>query len=114
VVQGNPDTPAEINGFHFQPVIRGENLSIAGQVKGRVTDNSAADLGGVLVSIDLDSDPDATTHTETDGTYTLTGIPQGTYTVTASKPGYVTESDIDVEVVAGSATEVNFFLTPIP
>jgi len=110
VVQGNPDTPAGINGFHFKPVIRAANLSTAGQVTGIVKDDLGP-LPGVLVSIDLDPDP-ATAITDEIGEYTLVGIPQGTYTVNASMTGYEPASVDNVQVVAGNVTEVDFDLMP--
>jgi len=115
VVQGNPDTPEGINGFHFQPVVRGANLSVAGQVTGVVTNRDTAEaIEGATVMIDLDPDPDASAMTNVDGEYTLVGIPQGTHTVDASMTGYEPASETGVQVVAGSATVVDFALTPLP
>lgn len=112
VVQGNPETPAGINGFHFKPVVRGANLSIAGQVIGSVTDGDSNAIEGAEVSIELDPDP-TTALTGENGEYALLGIPEGIYTVTASMTGYEAASVDDVEVVAGDATEVHFVLTEV-
>jgi hypothetical protein len=120
VVQGNPETPAGIEGFHFKPVVRGADLSIAGQVTGVVTDIDTGDpIQGAEVMIDLDPDLDATAITDVNGEYTLLGIPEGTHTVTASKEDsegsyeYEPESKTD-EVIAGSTTVVDFALTKVP
>jgi hypothetical protein len=112
VVQGNPETPAGINGFHFKPVVRGANLSIAGQVIGSVTDGDSNAIEGAEVSIELDPDP-TTALTGENGEYALLGIPEGIYTVTASMTKYEAASVDDVEVVAGNATEVDFVLTEV-
>src|SRR3990167_5116760 len=63
VVQGNPETPAGIKGFHFKPVVRVGNSSVHGTISGEVySDNcTPADvtddmpLDGATVSADRKS-----------------------------------------------------------
>lgn len=47
-----------------------------------------------------------------DGSYTLSGIPGGTHTVTAEAPGYDSLSK-PVGIAAGGAAQLNFVLTPL-
>jgi len=44
------------------------------------------------------------------GAYTLSGVPPGTYTVTASAPGYASQSLTSVSVTAGNTATANFAL----
>jgi hypothetical protein len=51
---------------------------------------------------------------EDDGSYTITGIPAGEYTVRAMMFGYVTEKRYRITVENGSSFEVNFTLEQTP
>ncbi len=56
-----------------------------------------------------------TVATDIAGSYNITSIPEGLYTVTASKQGYNPESNSSVEVERGNRTEgVDFYLTEKP
>ncbi len=79
-----------------------EELS-EGTLKGTVTDNSAAPLADVFISINGHG-----TKTGTDGTYTVMLEP-GTYTVTAFKVGTIDDS-ASVTLVAAAVVEQNFTL----
>jgi hypothetical protein len=80
-----------------------------GTISGKVTDaDTGKPIEGALVIADGYS-----TRTGISGNYQLIGIPAGTYTVTASKSGYYTESKPAV-VTKGKTTELNFQLEPIP
>lgn len=48
-----------------------------------------------------------------DGTYSLSGIPAGTHSVTASAPGYSPLSKT-ATIAAGGAAQLNFILIPLP
>jgi hypothetical protein len=110
IVQGNPDTPNGINGFHFNPVIRAANVSTSGTINGKVVDNSSAEMSGAYIWID--QDPIEYSGYSVDGEYTISGVPEGTYTVKASMDGYNTASLEGVGVVAGNKTQlVDFALT---
>lgn len=111
VVQGNPDTPAGINGFHFKPVIRAINLSEAGTIYGSVSDNSGTAISNAHVWVVQDSVV-SSTYTELDGSYRIIGLPSGSYNVYAEFAGFITDSVDNVSVSASSETEVNFQLTP--
>jgi len=56
-----------------------------GTLSGTVTDANSQPISGVSVSM-----TGASVNTDSNGVYTITGIPVGTYTVTFSKTGYTT------------------------
>lgn len=110
VVQGNPNTPAGINGFIFKPVIRAVNLSEAGTIYGKVTDSD----GNILVNSHIWVEQDSvisSTYTEIDGSYRIIGLPAGTYNVYAEFMDFITGTAENVVVSASSETEVNFELS---
>jgi len=111
VVQGNPNTPAGINGFIFTPVIRAVNMSTAGRITGLVTDNSSAVLPNAEVWIEQESVVSATFTDET-GAYALIGVPAGNDSVYTTKADHDTVSASGLEVVAGNETHQDFELTP--
>lgn len=82
-----------------------------GQVRGVVTDDSLAPLGGAQIGI-LDSDPQVVVSTNNAGQYALVGLLPGTYTMQFQKLGYMTVTS-QVDVKAGEVTEANALLTPI-
>jgi len=102
VLKGNMDSPAGIKGFNFKPVIRAVNKSTSGTIQGVVSDGDNNPLPGVTVSIMLDEL--VTTSTEEDGSYALTGIPEGIYSITAEHENYTTLTIDELEVVAGNKT----------
>lgn len=111
VVQGNGDTPAGINGFHFKPVIRAINLSNAGTIYGSVSDNEGNALSNVHIWVEKDSVV-SSTYTEIDGSYRIIGLPSGNYDVYAEFTGFISGSVDNVSVSSSSESEVNFQLTP--
>jgi hypothetical protein len=115
VVQGNPETPAGIKGFHFKPVVRAVNVSIVGSIGGTVKDNSGTELASVLITLEqegVELTPTAQTGSdpENPGKYLIPGLQPGLYKVIASKEGYVTKDSTDVEVFIGNQSQVDFIL----
>jgi hypothetical protein len=53
----------------------------------------------------------ATNVSPSDGVYSLSGVPSGTHSVTASAPGYSSQTK-DATLSAGEAAQVNFVLSP--
>ncbi len=51
-----------------------------------------------------------TTYTDEEGLYNLDRIPEGTYDITASAPGYYSSTEDDITIRAGKTTKVNFEL----
>lgn len=79
-----------------------------GAIEGRVTDAETGDpLPGVNVAIEGTQRGAAT---GVDGTYEITGVEAGTYTLLASFVGYAQATRRGVEVQAGETTTVNFDL----
>jgi hypothetical protein len=108
VLKGNIDTPAGIKGFNFKPVIRAVNKTSAGTIAGVINDADGDYLSGVSVSIMLDEL--VTSQTEEDGSYALSGIPEGVYSITAENEGFTSVTIDEVEVLAGNKTVQNFVL----
>ncbi len=88
VVQGNPDTPAGINGFTFKPVVKGVNLAETGTLSGSVTDMSSNMLEGVEVAVFANDTLNTTTFTTSAGNYTVPGLLPGSYRVEAELTGF--------------------------
>jgi hypothetical protein len=82
-----------------------------GTVVGTVTDPSGALIAGAVVTV---SDPASGTTlratTTNDGSFALTTVPPGTYTVTASKSGFSVAKAAGVEVNIGGQTTLNLKL----
>jgi hypothetical protein len=108
VLKGNMDTPAGIKGFNFKPVIRAVNKTSAGTIAGVINDSDGNHLSGVSVSIMLDELHNS--QTEEDGSYALSGIPAGIYSITAAKDGFTSVTIDELEVLAGNKTVQNFVL----
>ncbi|MBS0011753.1 MAG: DUF4382 domain-containing protein [Bacteroidales bacterium] len=111
VLKGNMHSPAGINGFNFKPVIRAVNNSTAGMVKGVVSDTASVAIDNASVWIMADTTI-ATAYTDTTGYYALPGIPEGTYSLYATKENYDTVMYDNVIVKAANLTVKDFVLTP--
>ncbi len=104
VVQGNPDTPAGINGFIFTPVIRATNLSDAGRLVGVITNQEETVLEGAQVSVFASDTLHTTTFSNLEGFYTVLGLQEGEYDVEVSLREYVTRQIENVEIIEANAT----------
>jgi hypothetical protein len=84
-----------------------EPLTVTSTISGQITQAGGAPLAGVLVS----AGPGHSTTTGTDGTYTISGLAAGTYTVTPNKTG-VTFSPATRQVsLPPNTSSVNFSAT---
>jgi hypothetical protein len=91
VIQGNPDTPAGINGVLFKPTLRVVVEDVAGSIAGTLTQNlgDATVVGGLVVTattVDPGDDEEfqssiATATTDENGAYTIYFLAPGDYTV---------------------------------
>jgi thermitase len=80
-----------------------------GSITGKVTDAAdASPIAGATVS-----DGTRTATTDATGQYIISGVPEGSYTVTASAAGYSASSQ-GVSVVAGQTATANFALAQLP
>ena len=86
----------------------------AGQasVVGLVSDKSGAVVVGATVNLVSSSTGlTRTVHTGTDGAFSITNVPPGPYTITASQTGFAQQKS-DVVLSVGAATNLNFALSP--
>ncbi len=91
-----------------------ENFTIleeVGEISGYVLDNNGNAVEGATVQTDTGGDQ---TSSAADGSYTLEDVDPGTYDVTASKSGYVSDTEEDVTVVEFETTTADFELSPTP
>jgi hypothetical protein len=107
VLRGNMNNN---NGFIFKPVIRASNMTTAGRIEGMVKDTAKVKVREAKVWISQDTVM-ATAFADTMGFYAIIGVPAGTYSIFATKEGYDTVSFADINVLAGSKTVKDFFLT---
>ena len=85
----------------------------SGMITGTVTDGSTGQpIRYATVSVGSGSLLAAST--EADGTFTITGVPAGTYTVEAQGLEYLAASTSGISVTDGGSASVNFSLTPRP
>ncbi len=111
VLKGNIHTPAGIKGFNFKPVIRAVNNTTAGRVVGSVTDTANAVVKSAEVWLETDT-VYATTIADTLGKYAIIGIPEGIYTIFATRENFDTVTFPDITITRGNATTQDFKLTP--
>lgn len=86
---------------------------VQGSINGTVSDVTAAVVPKVTVTAkNLATNLAVTVLTQDNGTYDITNIPVGTYSVSFSKPGFKLEVHTEVIVVADRAATVNGTLQP--
>ena len=81
-----------------------------GSIAGTVTSSSGAPVAGAEVAV-ADGEPVTTAG---DGSYLLADLAVGSYEVTASADGYLATTVADVEVTAGTVTELDLTLDAAP
>jgi len=79
---------------------------------GSITGTVTAFAGGAIVGATVSADTGQSTTTDSSGAYTLTSVPAGTRTVTASAAGYGSSSQ-QVTVGSGDTSTANFVLSPV-
>ena len=98
---GSMDVSALANNW-----VAGTTYSISGTVSGAVTSGVTVNLTGAST---------ASTTTGTGGTYTLSGLANGSYTVTPSLTGYTfAPTSTAVTVSSANQTGINFTSTAVP
>ncbi|MBW2965784.1 carboxypeptidase regulatory-like domain-containing protein [Candidatus Woesearchaeota archaeon] len=102
--------PAGTNDYILPFNITLSLLNPPGTISGTVDNETSDTIDGATVRVlDGGSEVDSTT-TNALGSYTITGISHGTYTVEASASGYITQSIDNVVVEPGQTTDVDFTL----
>ena len=85
--------------------------TVNGTFHGTVSDSSGAILPGATVEVkNASTDLVRQTTTTGDGFYTITQLPPGHYAINASKSGFTTARQADVELLVNQDAEVNFTL----
>lgn len=93
-------------------LIQSASANDTGSVSGQVTDDETG-LPIVHANVIIEGTTlDALT--QKDGSYIITGVPTGEYTVRAMMFGYTTEKKYRITVASGSSVEVHFALEKIP
>jgi len=85
------------------------HIPTTGTIAGVVRDSSTGDpIADAIVTAN-----DMSATTDSSGAYTISDVPAGNYTVTASAEGYESFTKTNIAVVAGETTPVDFELTPV-
>src|SRR5436190_22299697 len=90
----------------------GMALAQNGRIRGVVRDSHASPLAGAVVRA-IGPGPARRATTSEDGSYSLTGLAAGTYTVSASLPGVRTQQKTGVQVAADAEAQVDFVMTAL-
>src|SRR5881396_1963352 len=90
----------------------GMALAQNGRIRGVVRDSHASPLAGAVVRASGPG-PARRATTSEDGSYSLTGLAAGTYTVSASLPGVRTQQKTGVQVAADAEAQVDFVMTAL-
>jgi hypothetical protein len=110
VMRGNMDHSAGVNGFIFKPCIRVTNNSTAGRIEGMVSDTSKVKIVNAKIWVKQDTIL-STAFSDTLGQYAFIGMPEGAYSIFATKENYDTLEYSGIKVVSGNRTIQNFVLT---
>lgn len=87
--------------------------TVTGTIKGNIVDTSDASVPGVSVEINnIETGLKRTIETNADGSYQITFLPIGKYTVTATKDGFGTVVRENIEVTLNQTTGVDFKIDP--
>ena len=86
-------------------------LSTTTQINGTVTDSTGAVVAGAVVSaLNTATQAKSAAESNQDGTYVITGLIPGTYTVTVSKPGFQTFKESEIVLHPATVVTVSAML----
>ena len=109
MVQGNMNTPAGIKGFMFKPVIRAMCQKYSGVIEGKVFENVTTPVAEAHVQIIVADTVYSSALTDATGSYSLIGLPAGSYKMVCEKEAY-TPVLVDLVTVKARETTVQDFL----
>src|SRR5215469_16081641 len=97
--------------FALSFVATGQSSSVSGDIRGTITDSSGAVLAKVTVkATDPGTGFQRTAASDTSGQFRLTGLPPGSYELTAQLPGFATGVRKVIAVVLGQTAISDFQL----
>ena len=110
---GSDNSKNGIKGFHFNPVVRGVNMTVTSGISGIVsdTDDAAILVQNALIKLISGEDTITSALSAEDGYYAIIGVPEGAYSMMCTHADYDTLKVDNVEVLSGEITEQNFLLT---
>src|SRR5258705_1900738 len=88
-------------------------LAQNGRIRGVVRDAHSSPLSGAVIRVTGGGGPSRRATTGNDGSYVVTGLAAGPYTVSASLPGVRTQSKENVQVSAEGEAQVDFVLAAL-
>src|SRR5690349_20951272 len=92
-------------------IAQAQGVGASGEIQGSVTDPTGSAVPNTrMESVDTERGTKYTAHTDSSGEYRLTGLPPGTYDVTAQSSGFGTVVHKGVVVSVGAVTTVDFML----
>ena len=117
---GSTDTPTDWPNYAtgwgeidaLAAVTQASGLCAMGTLEGVVTEDGTTPIEGAQILADNGSGYTKKIYSAADGSYS-SGLPEGTYTLTASKYGYDTVSVSDVDVTEDVTTTQDFVLEPL-
>jgi dienelactone hydrolase len=93
-------------GGSSDPIQPGNNT--VGSIRGNVTDNTGAAVANATVALSGNAQAARTTTSGTDGVYTFTNVPAGTYTLAVTPPtGFTVGAAVMPSVTVASGAEAN-------
>jgi hypothetical protein len=96
---------ASVASVHAQARLTGADL------EGVITDQSGAVLPGTLVTVtNLETNVARTVTSDENGRFFVAALPPGSYRVSASLPGFVTQNSDNVVLRLGQSVAINFTL----
>lgn len=107
-----PIHSSDIKEFKFKPVIRVVNSTLVGTISGKVSKTDSTPLEDAALTAFDGTVEITSTSSQADGGYVLSGLPAGTYDITATRSGYASNTRNGVSVVVGNDTGgTDFILT---
>src|SRR5688572_2327798 len=83
----------------------------AGGVRGKVTDPTGALVGGTTITLVNTNGAERTVSTDRQGSYSISNLPAGIYTVRATAPGFAQYARENVEIAPGRTLTHDINLT---
>ncbi|HUM48586.1 MAG TPA: S8 family serine peptidase [Anaerolineaceae bacterium] len=117
---GSSDTPTDFPNYAtgwgeidaLAAVTQASGLCAMGTLEGTVTEDGTTPIEGAKIFADNGEGYTKSVYSAADGSYS-TGLPEGTYTLTASKYGFDTEVVSDIVIVEDGTTTQDFVLAPL-